>query len=201
MICNSLPKSYLIKQRRAQLTSICHGTPTPGKSLCAQLCFTELLKERINYLIDTNKDIDRSSQPIEVKLSGDVARMTRNSSCIFLSFSLLQTGNYVMSASGNPTIAIVKEPENYDTINNEFQDSFREINDSIAQKDITIGNSNLNLDFFLRGDFKFLLLMMGMKSSTSNYECIWCKTHKENRWEMDFDLHHFNTAPLRRTHQ
>ena len=96
MTFNSLPKSYLIKQRRDQLNNICHLTPTQGKFQGAHLCFTELLKERIDYLIDTNKDIDWSSQPIQVKLSGDRARMTRNSSFILLSFSLLQTGNDVM---------------------------------------------------------------------------------------------------------
>ena len=84
-------------------------TPTPGKLQGAQLCFTELLKERIYYLITKNKDADWSSQPIQVTLSGDGARMTRNSS--LLSFSLLQTENDVMSASGNHTIAILKGSE------------------------------------------------------------------------------------------
>ena len=102
-VCNSLPKSYLIKQRRAQLNNICHVTPTPGKLQGAQLCFTELLKERIYYLITKNKDADWSSQPIQVTLSGDGARMTRNSSFILLSFSLLQTENH--------TIAILKGSE------------------------------------------------------------------------------------------
>ena len=102
-----------MKQRRDQLielNSICHVTPTPGKLQGAQLCFTELLKERI-YLITKNKDADWSSQPIQVTLSGDGARMTRNSRFILLSFSLLQTENDVMSASGNHTIAILKASE------------------------------------------------------------------------------------------
>ena len=69
------------------------------------------------------------------------------------------------------------------------------------EENTTIGNSNFNLEFFLWGNFNFLLLMMGMKSSTSNNACIWCKINKPNRWKMDFDLHHYNTASLRRTHQ
>ena len=29
--------------------------------------------------------------------------------------------------------------------------------------------------------FQFLLLVMGMKSATSDYACIWCKVHKKDR--------------------
>ena len=39
------------------------------------------------------------------------------------------------------------------------------------------------------------------KLTSSNNACIWCKINKPNRWKMDFDLHHYNTASLRRTHQ
>ena len=150
MICNDLPKSYLIKQKRDRLNDICHVTSLPGDFQGAQLTFTDLLKERINHLIATDKDTDWSTKPIQIKISGDGARMTKNTSFILLSFSLLQTGN-AMSAGGNHTIAIVKGSENYDTIKNAFQDSFMEINNLIAQKQITIGDARFSLDFFSWG--------------------------------------------------
>ncbi len=119
MTCNDLAKSYLIKQKRDQLNDICHVTSLPGDFQGAQLTFTDLPKERINHVIATDKDTDWSTKPIQIKISGDGATMTINSSFILLSFSLLQTGN-VMSAGGNHTIAIVKGSENYDTIKNAF---------------------------------------------------------------------------------
>lgn len=93
--------------------------------------------------------------------------MTRNSSFILLSFSLLQAGDDVMSAGGNHTIAIVKGSESYNTLNESFGMVFNEINNLINEKQITINDSKFNLEFFLGGDYKFLLIMMGMKGATS----------------------------------
>ena len=41
--------------------------------------------------------------------------------------------------------------------------------------------------------------MMGMKSATSNYACLWCKIHKDDRWRMDFESAHYNSHPLKQT--
>ena len=59
-------------------------------------------------------------KPIQVKISENGARMTRNSIYILLSFALIQTGNKVMSASGNHTIAVVKGSESYKTLKESF---------------------------------------------------------------------------------
>ena len=37
MICDDLPKSYLIKQRQNQLNNLCHKTSTPGEEEGAQV--------------------------------------------------------------------------------------------------------------------------------------------------------------------
>lgn len=55
------------------------------------------------------------------------------------------------------------------------------------------------LELFLSGDYKFLLLILGMKSATSNHSCIWCKVHMNQRWDMTKELHYYNTLPLQRT--
>jgi hypothetical protein len=104
--------------------------------------------------------VDWSKEKIQIKLSGDGARMTRNSSFILLSFSLLQSQDDVMSASGNHTFAIVKGSESYKTLKDSFGLIFQEINNLIQVSAITINNSKLNLEFFLGGDYKFLLLML-----------------------------------------
>ena len=51
-----------------------------------------------------------------IKISGDEARMTRNSSFILMSFALLDLGDDMMAAKGNHTIAVVKDIENYSTL-------------------------------------------------------------------------------------
>lgn len=160
-----------------------------------------MLKAHVEEFVKLHDEVDWSKEKIQIKLSGDGARMTRNSSFILLSFSLLQSQDDVMSASGNHTFAIVKGSESYKTLKDSFGLIFQEINNLIQVSAITINNSKLNLEFFLGGDYKFLLLMLGMKSATSNFACVWCKIHKEFRWVMDKDLEYYNSAPLKRTLQ
>ena len=161
MNVSGLPKSYLVKQRRDQLNEICHIDPTPGSAEGAQMSFTGLLKARVLDLINREKETNWKEHLIQVKISGDGARMTRNSSFILLSFSLLQAGDDVMSSSGNHTIAIVKGSESYNTLREAFGAVFSEINDTIKQGHIVVNDSQYNFEFFLGGDYKFLLLMMG----------------------------------------
>ena len=57
----------------------------------------------------------------------------------------------------------------------------------------------INLELFFGGDYKFLLTVMGLQNATSNHSCIWCKVHRESRWDMSYNLSHYNEAPLKRT--
>ena len=195
MVVDGLPKSYLVKQRRSELNDICHISPTPGEAEGAQVSFSELLKERIQDYVANHPNVDN----IEVKISGDGARMTRNSSFILLSFALLHSGDDVMAAKGNHTIAVVRGKEDYNTLNESFGDVFKDINSLIAEKKIEVGGRSFNLEFFLGGDYKFILLMMGLKGATSHYACVWCKIHKDNRWDTKFDLQYYQSPELKRT--
>lgn len=56
MTVSSLPKSYLVNQRRDQLNEVCHIDPTPGSAGGAQMSFTGLLKARILDLISREKE-------------------------------------------------------------------------------------------------------------------------------------------------
>ena len=89
-ILNDLLKSYLIKQRRTQLNDMCHIISTPGKAEGAEVSFKELLNERVQDFINQNPEFDFENESVKVKISGDGARMTRNTSFIILSFALLQ---------------------------------------------------------------------------------------------------------------
>ena len=197
MTVNGLPKSYLVKQRRDQLNEICHIDPTPGSAEGAQMSFTGLLRARVQDLISREK-INWKQHSIQEKTSGDGTRMTRNSCFILISFSLLQAEDDVMSSS-NHTIATVKGSESYDTLKEAFGLVFSKINDTIKKGHIVANESQYNVEFFLGGDYKFLLIMMGMKGATSIYSCLWCKIAKDCRWKMDLNLYYYNTPPLLRT--
>lgn len=141
MIVSGLPKSYLVKQRRDQLHEICHIGPTPGSAEGAQMSFTRLLKARVQDFTSKDKETNWKDHSIQVKISRNGARMTRNSSFILLSFSLLQAGDDVMSSSGNHTTAIVKGSESYSTLNESFATVFSEINQTIKEGHLIVNDS------------------------------------------------------------
>ena len=68
MICDDLPKSYLIKQRRNQLNNLCHITSTPGEEEGAQVSFKDLLRERIAEHVTTHPSIITNNKPVQVKI-------------------------------------------------------------------------------------------------------------------------------------
>ena len=198
MVVDGLPKSYLvIKQRRSQLNDICHITSTPGEAEGAQMSFNDLLKERIKDYVESHPNVNH----IQVKISGDGARMTRNSSFILMSFALLHSDDEVMAAKGNHTIAVVKGKEDYATLKQAFGDVFKDINSLISKNKIEVGGKSINLEFFLGGDYKFILLMMGLKGATSHYACVWCKIHKDKRWDTSLNLEHYQSPALKRSLQ
>ena len=41
--------------------------------------------------------------------------------------------------------------------------------------------------------------MMGLKGATSHYACVWCKIHKNNRWDTSFNLDHYQSPDLKRS--
>ena len=84
-----------------QLNDMCHIVSTPGRAEGAEVSFKELLKERVQNLINQNPEFDFENESVKVKISGDGARMTRNTTFIILSFALLQNNSHLMSARGN----------------------------------------------------------------------------------------------------
>ena len=128
-----------------------------------------------DYLASNPDDYDRT---MKIKISGEGARMTRNSSFILLNFALLQAVDDVMAAKGNHTIAVVKGKEDYTTLQASFADIFLSINNLIKTKQIIVDGKTV---MFWGGNYKFILLMMGLKGAPSHYACVWCKVHKDSR--------------------
>ncbi|CAB4040368.1 Hypothetical predicted protein, partial [Paramuricea clavata] len=181
MVINGLPKSYLVKQRRDQLNKMCHINALPGDQEGAQVSFKELLKERVQNYITSHPNIISDGVPLRVKISGDGANMTRSSNYILMTFGLLDASEDIMAANGNHTIAVVKGKEDYDVLKESFKDILRDINEVVAEKKIDVDEGTVNLEFFLGGDYKFILLMIGLSGATSNHACIGRRHINTNR--------------------
>ena len=200
MTFEGLPRSYLVKQCRDNLNKLCHIDPLKGNHTGAKVNSVEaLFQEHIQDYLNQNPSFNTNDDKIQIKINGDGARMTRNSNFILLSFSILQTGESVMYAKENRTIAIVNGSEGYQTLQEAFREIFEDINKMIASGKLTVNNKEVNTEFFLGGDYKFILLMLGLKGTTSNYACAWCKVHKADRWKIEESYSHYNTPPLVRS--
>ena len=181
----------MIKQKKNDLNKLCHIEKTPGQHPGAQLSFADTLKEHTTDFKNANPNHPKN-EPMRVKISCDGAKMSRSANFMILSFSLLQTGDLVMSSKGNRTIGIVNGPESYDTLKDSFSELFKEINEVNKQGKIKDGDNEIPVDLFLGGDYKFLLMVMGLSGATSDYSCLWCRIHKHIRWDMSKPLDYYH---------
>ena len=190
MITEGLPKSYLVKQLRTNLNKTCHIERTAGEYPGASISFTSTLRELIKELLETSPELKDST--IQVKLSGDGARMSRTTNFMIMSFTLLQLNESVMCPKHNRTVAIINGPEKYEILKASLSNFFREVNELISKGTITVDGQDVQLGFFLGGDMKFLLMIMGINSATADYACLWCKIHKDDRWDTSKPFSQYN---------
>ena len=197
MITEDLPKSYLVKQLRGNLNKIYHIEQTQGKYPGAKINFTATLEEHVKELLNNKPELKDGC--IDIKISGDGARMSRTTNFMMFSFALLQAKESIMSSKSNRTVAIINGPEKYETMKTSLKHFFKEVNELIEKGQITVDGKDIDINFFLGGDMKFLLMVMGMNSATADYACLWCKIHKDNRWDTTKLSNYYNQQPLQRT--
>ena len=87
---------------------MCHISSTPTKPKGAEVPLPQLLPERLHDFID-NHDFNFDDENLKIKISGDGARMTRNTCFTILSFALLQNNNDLMSARGTIQLPLLRD--------------------------------------------------------------------------------------------
>ncbi|KAJ7371103.1 hypothetical protein OS493_027791 [Desmophyllum pertusum] len=193
----SLPKKYLVEGCAKFLDSQWEVKRTPGQAQGAELPVKILLENEIRHHLNTKEGT--TVEKIKVKISGDGTRMSHSSNMFVCSFALIEDGQTCLSSSGNHTIAVVKAKEEYESLKESLANVLNDVNSLIKDGEITVDGQRVSLDFYLGGDYKFLLIAMGMKGATSNNSCIWCKLHKNERCNMSHSCEYFLSAALART--
>ncbi|KAK3710028.1 hypothetical protein QZH41_012418, partial [Actinostola sp. cb2023] len=64
-------------------------------------------------------------------------------------------------------------------------------NTLIEKGTMEVNEIKVNLEFFLGGDYKFLLIAMGMKAANSGHSCIWCKVSSSQRCQLSLTREYF----------
>ena len=168
-------------------------SPIPG----AQLEFDIVLRDELSKFL--SKPDNAGKQNARIKICGDGTKVSRIANYVCLSFSLLDDEENVLSAKGVHTVAIINASETYENIATGFADVIKDINALINIHHIDNDGKQIELEFFLGGDYKFLLLVCGLSGATSNYACLYCKVHKDQRWDTSKDLAYYNQPPLARS--
>jgi len=102
---------------------------------------------------------------------------------VVISYSLLDSDD-VMSSKENHTVAVIKGHESYDPLKSSCKDVFGYMNQLLDDGKISIDGKDIPVEIFLGGDYKFLLLVLGMKGATYDFAYIWCTCHKKDRYDM-----------------
>ena len=124
-----------------------------------------------------------------MKLAGDGAVMTRNTSFQMFSFSLMNWRRSVFRPSHVRTVAVVVGEESFETLRDGMGEVFDEVNDLIRAKEIEVDGQLFPLQFFLCGHMKFKQKILGLQGATADYACPKCTILKDSRWDMSVDNH------------
>ena len=183
-ICKELPRHYKIKDRIRELNKLWNIKPTPYGTIGLQQSLEDRLRIRVAHLIEvSNPDAPfLQNKTLRVKLSGDGTNVGKRLHLINFTFTLLDEGSSVHSSQGNHLLAILKEPEKYDTLKIGLADIRNEVENL---KTLEHSGIQFTVNYFLGGDLKFLAIVTGIDSASSTYACIWCKVPNDQRYDAE----------------
>ena len=114
----------------------------------------------------------------------DGTHVARSAGMCLMSFSVTPPGARMSKAACHHGVAVVKGQESYTLYNTSFRNIFNSINALAASKCLDINGEEMAIDVYLGGDYKFVLMVLGMAGATSNHACIYCRVHSNDRGDM-----------------
>ncbi len=180
-VVSNLPSSNRVKKLAYEMNSKFEICETPSGTVGVQQSLQSRLIFCISQLAKQYKASDKLlPETIRIKLTGDGTQIARGFTVVNFAFTLLDDRD-CCSAKGNHTIAILKVSENYNDLATALKDVIEEASNLNS---VSVDGNIYHLQYFLGGDWKFLALVCGLESATSNHACIWCKCPKDKRWDM-----------------
>ena len=120
------------------------------------------------------------SGPLKIKVSGDGRRCGRKRSQVMITFSILNAGSLSVSPNHHYTLALWEGHEDYDAFKEQLGDLLQDLRDA-QNTGISVGEVNIPIVLYLSGDWKFIAIVMGLKSASAQEGfCIWCTAHKND---------------------
>ena len=145
--------------------------PTPVGTVGVQQKLEDNLKVRLSKLSVENQSLKEAGK-VRIKISGDGTSLGKRLHVVNVTFTLLDEGQLAQSERGNHLLAVLKVPEHYDDIALGLSDLLEEMSNL---KYIEVDGCRFEIEYFLGGDWKFLVMCVRIDSAISEYACVWCK--------------------------
>ena len=188
-----MPSSYQLLKMVQDMNKKWRITPTPGGNGVQQS-----IKERvISRVAKLAESVDIKDIPaLKIKLTGDGTYIGKRLHVVNIAFTIINEGKKAYSVEGNYPIAILKVKEEYENLRNELRDIREEIENT---KFITFRGVQCDIEWYLGGDWKFLAMVCGIGSATSDYPCVWCVCQSSEKSDITKRWSAFDTAKGART--
>ena len=134
---------------------------------------SEVIKERLSIM----RGKMTIPKTLRVKLSGDGTRVGKRLNLCVITLSILdeQKAN---TSSGNNVICLINGEESYEKLQHGLAEIITELD---ALPSMTFDNRKVTIQYYLGGDYKFILKVLGLEAANSSYPCAWCKVHKDHK--------------------
>lgn len=167
MICKDLSRSWKIQDRIREINRKWNLFPTPGNTNGVQQSIKERLENRLQSLIKNTPSnaAFKLDHKIRVKLSGDGTNIGKRLHVINITFTMLDEGGKAMSADGNHLIAVIKESENYDKLEQSLADIRKDVG---SLQEISVGRLHFEIEWFLGGGLEIPCLCLWSWCSNCN---------------------------------
>ncbi|CAG8559808.1 15657_t:CDS:2, partial [Funneliformis mosseae] len=170
----NLIREYIIEKRRNEITNIMNAL-IPIK-----------LFNIYNFLLTTlTSPVLKVGNKINIKLSGDGRNVGRKQKHVMLIMCILNEEEAVLNPAHQYSICLYIGKESYDFLSIVSIKFSHELEKLKTNRYKDSNNTIWPVELFFLGDWKFVALVMGINAATSNYFCLYCNCHKDERYNMD----------------
>jgi len=117
------------------------------------------------------------NEKVKIKISGDGRRCGKKRNQVMMTLSVVSAGAVSTSPDHHFTLALWEGKEDYDTFSLCLASLLAELRE-IQEQGIDTEQGNRSVELFLSGDWKFLAIVLGLNSASSEDFCLWCKAKK-----------------------
>lgn len=174
-LCSTMPRLWKVQERISEINKEWKIKPLPNNIPGVQHSISDLVTERYKSLCKSGTPPNQ----LNIKLSGDGTNVGRKNTFVVVSLTILEEGQKAKTSKGNHILAIIKGKEDYQTLQTALEDIRTDIKNV---NNINVNGKCIPIQYYLGGDYKFILTALGLDAACCTYACAWCHVHKLQRY-------------------